>query len=241
MPLRAARLDGFVQDVAQARSGAPLRRADLQGTALGMALDALLLRRADGWMALLPLHAPAAGPSALVIDAARVRAALEGSGAPFLDLKAEANALYAGYLREAIALAAAGAGAVLLLLAVALRSVRQVWRVAAPLAAAVLVSAAVLAAFGTRLHLLHLVGFLLVAAIGSNYALFFAREPAQQAPAARVLASLALANATTVIAFGVLASSSVPVLRSIGSTVALGALLALLFAALLSAPRADAR
>jgi predicted exporter len=56
-----------------------------------------------------------------------------------------------------------------------------------------------------------------------------------------VLASLALANATTVIGFGVLASSSVPVLRAIGSTVALGTLLALLFAALLPAPRADAR
>jgi predicted exporter len=221
------------------RAGARLRRADLEGTALGVALDSLLLRRAGGWQALLPLRAPASGPAAFAIDAARVRAALAGSGALFLDLKAEADALYAGYLREAIALSAAGVAAVLLLLIIALRSAGRVWRVAAPLAAAVLLTAALLTAAGQALNLLHLVGFLLVVAIGSNYTLFFDRGGG--APAANVLASLALANATTVIGFGVLASSSVPVLRAIGSTVALGTLLALLFAALLSAPRADAR
>ncbi|MEO8716950.1 MAG: hypothetical protein ABI423_01880, partial [Burkholderiales bacterium] len=75
--------------------------------------------------------------------------------------------------------------------------------------------------------------------VGSNYALFFERGGGVPPP--RVLASLALANATTVIGFGVLATSSVPVLRAIGATVALGTLLALVFAALLSRPRGDGR
>jgi predicted exporter len=187
----------------------------------------------------MPLRAPTDGPSALVIDASRVRAALHGTSALFIDLKAEANALYNGYLSEAIVLAAAGVAAVLLLLMLALRSATRVGRVAAPLGAAVLVSAAALAAAGQTLNLLHLVGFLLVVAVGSNYALFF--ERARGAPEPRVLASIALANATTVIGFGVLATSSVPVLRAIGATVALGTLLALAFAALLSGARGDAR
>ncbi len=239
LPLRASRLEGFVADAAQVRAGARLTRASLEGTALGLALDALLQQRADGWHALVPLRAPASGPSALVIDAAQVREALLGSGAVFLDLKAEADALYAGYLHEAIALAAAGVAAVLLLLMLALRSAARVGRVAAPLGAAVLVTAAALAAAGQTLNLLHLVGMLLVVAVGSNYALFF--ERAGGAPAPRVLASIALANATTVIGFGVLATSSVPVLRAIGATVALGTLLALAFAAALSGARDDAR
>ena len=239
LPLRAARLEGFIGDAAKVHAGARLTRADLEGSALGAALDALLLRRADGWHALVPLRAPATGPAALVIDAARVREALAGSDALFIDLKAEANALYAGYLHEAIALAAVGVAAVLLLLMIALRSAARVGRVAAPLGAAVLVTAAVLAAAGQTLNLLHLVGFLLVVAVGSNYALFF--ERAGGAPAPRVLASIALANATTVIGFGVLSTSSVPVLRAIGATVALGTLLALAFAALLSGARGDAR
>lgn len=241
MPLRAERLEAFLADVERARSGPPLRRADLEGTAMGVALDAMLLRGEAGWQALLPLRSPASGPSALVIDAGRVQAALAGSDALVLDLKAEADALYAGYLREAISLSAAGVAAVLLMLLAALRSPARTWRVAAPLAAAVLVCAAAHALAGQKLTLLHLVGFLLVVAVGSNYALFFERGADRGAPAPGVLASLALANLTTVIAFGVLATSSVPVLRAIGSTVALGALLALLFAALRAGRAADAR
>ncbi|HEX5091402.1 MAG TPA: MMPL family transporter [Burkholderiales bacterium] len=235
MSLRASRLGGFVEDVERARSGPPLTRADLQGSGLGVALDAMLLRHGSGWQSLLPLRAPLEGKGS--VDAAEVRNALQGSGAVFLDLKAETDALYSGYLNEAIALSAAGVGVVLLLLMAVLRSPARVGRVVAPLGAAVLVTAAVLGAAGPPLTLLHLIGFLLVVAVGSNYALFFERAADAGAPTPRVLASLALANATTVAAFGVLATADVPVLRAIGTTVSLGALLSLVFAALLARAR----
>jgi predicted exporter len=87
--------------------------------------------------------------------------------------------------------------------------------------------------------ILHLIGLLLIFAVGSNYALFFDRRAARADEDAdsRVLASLLLANLTTVIGFGVLATSAVPVLSALGTTVAPGAFLALLFSAML-APRA---
>jgi len=240
LPLRASRLPGFLEDVERARTGPRLSRADLEGSGLGVALDALLLRHGTGWQAILPLRAPLEGSGS--VDAAEVRQALQGTGAVFLDLKAETDALYAGYLNEAIALSAAGVGVVLLLLMAALRSPARVGRVVAPLGAAVLATAAVLGAAGVPLTLLHLIGFLLVVAVGSNYALFFERAAQDAAQAPRVIASLALANATTVAAFGVLATADVPVLRAIGATVSLGTLLSLVFAALLAnAPAAAAR
>jgi predicted exporter len=52
-----------------------------------------------------------------------------------------------------------------------------------------------------------------------------------------MLASLLIANLTTVIAFGALSFSTVPVLSALGSTVAPGTLLALLFSAALSRDR----
>jgi len=55
----------------------------------------------------------------------------------------------------------------------------------------------------------------------------------RDASAARTLASLALANVSTVASFGILSLSSIPVLNSIGGTAALGALCALVFAAML--------
>jgi len=82
------------------------------------------------------------------------------------------------------------------------------------------------------------VGMLLIVAVGSNYALFFDRAATHPGEGSLplTLASLVLANLATVIAFGVLASSSVPVLADLGSTVAPGTLLALLFAAMLAPP-----
>jgi predicted exporter len=80
----------------------------------------------------------------------------------------------------------------------------------------------------------HLIGLLLIVAVGSNYALFFDRRLADpdSAELPLTLASLLIANACTVIGFGVLAFAHVPVLRALGSTIAPGALLALWFAAL---------
>jgi predicted exporter len=96
---------------------------------------------------------------------------------------------------------------------------------------AVLTVAACLVLMGQQLTLLHLIGMLLIVAVGSNYALFFDRE-AGSVPL--TLASLVIANAATVLGFGVLGFSSVPILAALGSTVAPGAFLALLFSALLA-------
>ena len=56
----------------------------------------------------------------------------------------------------------------------------------------------------------------------------------ESAGAPLTLASLGIANLCTVIGFGLLSFSQVPVLEALGSTVAPGAFLALLFAAALT-------
>jgi predicted exporter len=127
------------------------------------------------------------------------------------------------------------------LLLIALRSPWRTARVLAPLLLAVLTVAAGLAVAGVHLTILHLVGMLLIVAIGSNYALFFDRQAHAQegGSEALTLASLLIANASTVIGFGLLSFSQVPVLVSLGTTVAPGTFLALLFAAV-GAPESDA-
>jgi predicted exporter len=87
-----------------------------------------------------------------------------------------------------------------------------------------------------QLTILHVIGMLLIVAVGSNYALFFDRRAADAHPGSvpLTLASLIVANVATVVSFGILAFSTVPVLSALGSTVAPGALLALIFSALLA-------
>jgi predicted exporter len=233
MPLRPERFEPFFADVAKARSQATLSPEDLKGTSLAEAVDALLMPSGGRWTALLPLRV--AGTHSL--DAQRVRVALAQlgpAGVYFVDLKGESDRLYEGYVREAILLSLAGLVAILGLLFAAIRSPVRVFRIAAPLVVAVAVVIASLVLAGQQLTILHLVGMLLVVAVGSNYALFFDRGAAEGGISPRVLASLLLAVSTTVAGFGILAFSSVPVLNAIGATVGPGALLALAFSAILT-------
>lgn len=246
LPVRAPVLAPFLADVAAARNRPLLQPAELEQTSLAMAVSALLIQQDQQWNALLPLTAPAGRD----IDASRIREALatlvkapstataSQPQAMFVDMKAESYQLYAGYLHEAIGLSLGGLVAIIGLLLVACRSVLRVARIVAPLFAAVVTVTAGLTLLGQQLTILHLVGLLLVVAVGSNYALFFDRADQAESAAAtatvspRTLASMLLANLTTVAGFGLLAFSSVSILRAMGTTVAPGVILALIFAAI---------
>ena len=249
----------FIADVEQTRSAPLLTHADLRGTSMGLAVDALLTQRAGRWQAMLSLRAPnaanapraeqAAHANESSLDAGRIEAAVADAGvrgALFVDLKHEADALYINYVREDIRLSLVGLAVIVALLFAALRDAGRVIGTLAPLLAAVLVVTASFALAHEPLTILHLVGLLLIVAIGSNYALFFNRPKAvsnvdsvgpSQDIDPQTLASLLIANLATVAGFGLLALSHVPMLESFGLTVGPGAMLALLFSAIL-APRA---
>ena len=228
LPFRGKVFEPFLADVAAARSAPPIGRSGMQGTRLALRVDSLLARRADGWAAMLPLRnvADAAG-------IARYLTAPPGAQAVLLDLKRESEQLYHSYRAQALAYSLLGAAAIGALLLASLRSLRSFFAVTAPLVAAVLVTTGALALAGESLSIFHLVGLLLVVAIGSNYSLLFDRQASSQSDRSRTLVSLLLANATTVIGFGLLALSRVPVLHDIGVTVGLGTVLALVFSAIL--------
>ncbi|WP_334011519.1 MMPL family transporter [Burkholderia cepacia] len=235
----------FIADVEAARHAPLLTRADLRGTSMALAVDALLTERDGRWSAMLPLRAPDAARTAQPassLDATPIRAAVARAGVPdalFVDMKAEADRLYVSYVHEDIRLSLAGFAAIAVLLLIALRSPRRVVRALAPLVAAVLVVTAGFALAGVPLTILHLVGMLLIVAVGSNYALFFCKRDDAQPVTPRTLVSLLIANLATVAGFGLLALSRVPLLETFGLTVGPGAMLALAFAAIL-APRAAA-
>lgn len=236
LPVRAQLFTPFLDDAAVARNQPLLQASDLQQTSMAMAVDALLIQQHGQWRALLPLTAP----EGVDIDADPIRAALSAMpGVLFVDMKAESDRLYSGYLHEAIVLSLGGLVAIIALLLVVFRSPMRVLRVIAPLAAAVMTVTAGLSLFGQQMIILHLVGLLLVAAVGSNYALFFDRPDPHTPILPRTLASMLFASLTTVAGFGLLAFSDVSLLQALGVTVAPGVMLALIFSAIF-ARQADA-
>jgi len=233
-PLAANKLAGFLDDVETTRRQGQVSRESLNGTALALVVDSLLVQRPAGWSVLLPLRPPG-GDKGVDIAIEPVRAALAGSGALFVDMKNEFDTLYNDYLHEATLLSLAGFVAIVGLLAVTLRSPRRLARLLLPLLLSVMLVIAGLHLAGQQLHLLHLIGMLLIVAVGSNYALFF--DDASQSARRfedfddATLVSMAVANLTTAIGFGTLALSKVPVLHAVGITVGPGAILALLLSA----------
>ncbi len=228
-PLPASRLEPFVAEVQAARQKPAITPEALRKVGLAPVLDALLLQRKDGsWVALLPVQP---GPSQSVITQ-DLRQALAGvDGAQVLDIGAELKGLYQRYLGQAQNQALLGALGVLLLIALTLRSTRRLLSVCQPLLLSVLLTMGLFTALGVQLGILHLVGLLLVVAVGSNYALFFDMFQHEGRADADTLASLLLANITTVLSFGLIALSSIPALAAIGRVVGLGALLALVLSA----------
>ncbi len=232
MPFQPDLFEPFIADVAAAKAQGPLDRAGLQGTSLALKLDSLLFEQRGVWTALLSLRGVTAAPPV----ASRIAEA-GMPGATFVDLKAESDRLLEVYRREALMLTLIGSLVIVALLAVSLRSPQRVARVVMPLAGAVILTTAILTIGGQKLSIFNLVGLLLTVAVGSNYCIFFERQNWSDRNAERMVASLVLANACTIIGFGILSFARLPVLHGIGMTVAIGAFLSLVFAAVATGSR----
>ncbi|MGJ7508736.1 MMPL family transporter [Variovorax sp. GT1P44] len=240
LPLPATRLEPFIAQVQAAKTQPMIQRADLRGGPLDAVVSALMFeRQGGGWSTLISLHPGAS------FDDARLASALDGlPDVQVVNVGQELSSLYTRYLHEAFVQVMLGALAVVVLLAVYLRSGRRLLAVCQPLVMAVVLTLGGMAALQVPLGILHLVGLLLIVAVGSNYALFFDQLRETGRADEDTLASLMLANLTTVVSFGLIAISNIPALSSIGRVVAPGAFLALLLSAAFvraSAPMAPKR
>jgi predicted exporter len=222
LPFRAGVFQPFVDDVAASRTMAPLELSDIISPLLRARLDPLLFKRDGVWYGLI-------APNDLR-DPPRFAAALQKGGATYVNISGETNAIVADYTSKAWRWLAIGGLAALAMVAGGLRSPPRVAAVAAAIIAALLLTTAVLTAARIPLSLIHIISLQFVAAVGLDYALFFARRQLDEEERARTLRTLAICNAMTVLTFGTLALCQTPLLQQIGITVVIGSLAALVLA-----------
>lgn len=133
------------------------------------------------------------------------------------------NQLFSRYRESALRLSAGGLG-VIGLSVLFLYGPRRGLRIFAIPAGSCLLAFGILGLAGQTLNLFHLLGAFLGVCLSHNYAIFSA-ENALRGEAAPP--SIRLSALTTATSFGVLATSGIPVVAALGSTVALIVLLAL--------------
>ncbi len=216
MPFKPGLFAPFVDDVQRARESPPLTPARFAASPLGQRLAAMLVQRDDQWLGLATLSG--------LHDVAAMQAWVKENGGAvrLLDLKDAAESLVADYRARILHALLAAAVLLVLVISFALRSVRRAWHVLAPMTLATFLVLAVERMAGVEISLFHLVALILAAGLGLHYALFFERDTGDAAEQRRTLHATLVCVLSALLVFGMLAWSSIPVLRAIGLTVSLG-------------------
>jgi predicted exporter len=220
LPFREALFQPFIEEVESSKGLTPLTPESLTGTITGIRLGSLLRQHQGGWYALITLSG--------IHDQGAIARIASSSGAHYLDIPHQASQLVEHYRDEALYLVGVGMVMILLILAVSLRSIRRLFHVVLPVFTAMAVTTALLTLLGEKLSLFHLASLLLVLGIGLDYGLFFERCHSEGGRCHRTLGALLICSITTLLVFGLLALSPLPVLHSIGLSVTLGVLSTLL-------------
>jgi predicted exporter len=232
LSFKAGLFEPFLEDVQKAKALPPLTPAALAGTPLELSVGAVLLHHSDRWTGLVTLggvHDPAA---------LATLAAESGGAVTLLDLKQASEDLVARQRQHILWSLAIAAVLLTLTVLVALRSVKRMSRVIAPMVLTTLLILATLHAFGISLNLFHLIALVLAAGLGVDYALFFEAVEDDPLEQRRTLHAVIVCSLSTLLVFVVLGTSTLPVLRAIGVPVALGVVGNFVLALLLTRPSA---
>lgn len=210
-----AYFEPMIDDVREARSpDARERIADAFADSPAGIRLAAMLREFDGRShALVPL-------SGLSDPQVLAEAVADHPDARVLDLKHVAEIMVTDFRARVVSGLGIATAALFMLLFLALGP-RRVLRVLPPVLLGLVTTVAVLRLLGIELTLFHLIALMLAAGLGMDYALFFNHADGSD-ERRRTLHAVLISAASTLLVFGLLAASAIPVLKAIGLTVAIG-------------------
>lgn len=229
LPFTPGLFSPFLAAVETARTQTPLEKKDFDGTAFGARMASLLFEQDGTWKAVVPLRG--------VADRMQLTEVVGNWDMPSVtsvDLKEESNRLMTAYRDRTFIILICGLLVISVALGIGVQSVGLLWPILSPIMSSLLVVAAVVNLAGESLSLFHIATFLLVIGLGLDYALFFNRPEGNEVERSNTLYGLLVCSMTTILVFGVLASSDIPVLHAIGMTAAVGSFCCLLFTGIMA-------
>lgn len=210
LPYRGDAFDEFIADAQRSANLALLTSAGIQDSLLTSFVSNHLYFDGENWNSTVTLYG--------LTDPVSLEAWLEREmpAARLIDLKSASESLVLNYRMHVITVL----GAAFVVIAAML-----VWRVGfgarllwviGTLAGAIALTVALNALLLEQLSIFNLIALVLVAGLGLDYALFMSRAETRVSEALRTRHALRVCAGSTMLAFGVLAFSSVPILASIG-------------------------
>ncbi len=225
LPFREKVFDGFFQEVSDAKNSEFLTFERLEGTLLKSRINKLFYHQDAFWFSLISFNGTA--DIKLITQAI---SSFPSENVFVLEPRKTSSALVNRYRDRALLFFGLGCLIIVLTLRAALGLWVLVGRVLIPILGAVFTVIAILIIAKIQLSLFHLVSLLLVVGLGIDYALFLNYRLTLTEERSKTHHALLVCNLSTITVFGTLAFSTTPVLNAIGTTVAIGAFLCLIFA-----------
>jgi len=218
---RANAFDQFVTNSSIAKTLPTLKPGGIEGGLLQAWMQSHLIQRPGHWISLTSLNDPSIAEFTDYIES--------WEGVELVDLQKFSVALMQNY-RNGVTNTVAIATLIIVLLcwAVRRRSAEVIWIALTVVTSLAFTVSCILLMHG-NLTVIHLVALLLVLGLGLDYALFLSRMETIAERRSTHQAVFACAASTT-LAFGMLAASSIPVLKFLGLTVAIGSATSFLLA-----------
>lgn len=218
---RGGVFDAFFEELADP-SAEPLELDDLQDTELWQVVEPFVLQLEDKVVVVTWLRGDVSAGARAQLDAI--------DGVVLFDQQAFLDGAYGRYRLEMIRMLAAGFFAVALLVFIRYRNFRATIAALLPALAGAMGAIGVAGWIGGTANLIHAASLLLVCSIGADYGVFMVESGTDEDERATTLAASILAGLTTMLSFGLLAMSDNPALASVGRSVVVGVLCALVTA-----------
>lgn len=216
LPFRPEAFDPFVAAANDSRGLPPIRAADLADVLAGDFVSSHLTQSGGRWRSAVFLTGLAA-PEKL---AAWLKA--QAPVAELVDLKGASESLVRGYRMRLMTILAIATALIAGLIIWSTGSLgRFLWSVGTVAASVAFTLVAVNWLDGS-VSLFHLVSLILVAGLGVDYCLFYSRPGISRTEFLDTRHALIACAASTAGAFAILGTSAIPLLSSIGTTVAIG-------------------
>jgi predicted exporter len=218
LPFKKEFFKPFINDIEKSKNLNPLDVKSVLATPLGKHLQQDLFLKNNEWVSIIRLTG-VQSESAL-IDWLASKPDIQPY---YLNLRQATSSLMSDYQETALYRLLLGSFVIGLIL-LTVRSRLRAGIILLPIILAVLLSISIHVLLGTQLTLFHILALLLIVGIGLDYSLFFDRSWISTEDYHHRLHGIFISASSTLITFGILGFSDIPVLSALGQTVTFGVL-----------------
>lgn len=218
LPYKSVFFKPFLSDVEKSKHLIPLDVKKILNTPLGKHLQQDLFFKNDEWVSIIRLSG--VKNETAFFDWLSNRTDIRPY---YLNLRQATSSLMSNYQQTALYRFLLGSVVIGFVMLFA-RSVSRAVIILLPVFMAVLLSISIQILLGTQLTLFHILALLLIVGIGLDYSLFFDRRWKSSQDNLNRVHGIFISAASTLITFGILAFSDIPILSALGQTVSFGVL-----------------